>query len=102
MRITKPIRDTAALLCALMASSNRDTVDGMFIVDFEAPMASFVDDNQLDFREACETIGVECMSRDGAAELAREAYTSTQIAPHRCFRAEWAEAEAMLRTGWTP
>jgi hypothetical protein len=72
MPISKRVRDEAAMLCALMASSNA---------------------------EPCNVLGVDPFL-GASANLAREAYWATPRQSPR--RAEWAEAEAMLRTGWSP
>ena len=72
MPISKRVRDEAAMLCALMASSNADAINVLGVDPF---------------------LGA-------AANLAREAYWATPRQSPR--RAEWAEAEALLRTGWSP
>jgi hypothetical protein len=75
-----------------MASSNAD-VHGEFPLHlwFSFPPAH-------DFREPCAVLGVDLFS--ASAELARRAYVAASFLSPR--RAEWAEAEAMLRTGWSP
>lgn len=84
MPISKRVRDEAAMICALMASSNADAVNGEYMIDF---------------REPCNVLGVDPIL-GASANLAREAYWATPRQSPR--RAEWAEAEAMLRTGWSP
>ena len=72
MPISKRVRDEAAMLCALMASSNADAINVLGVDPFLS----------------------------ASANLAREAYWATPRQSPR--RAEWAEAEALLRTGWSP
>ena len=74
MHIDKRTRAQAAQLCALMASSNAD-VHGEFLVDFASLQCGG---------------RVRPASVLGCARLVAAA------------RREWAEAEAMLRTGWLP
>ena len=96
MPISKRVRDEAAMLCALMASSNADAVNGEYLIDFAWPLPPI---HQVDFREPCNVLGVDPFL-GASANLAREAYWATPRQSPR--RAEWAEAEAMLRTGWSP
>ena len=96
MPISKRVRDEAAMLCALMASSNADAVNGEYLIDFAWPLPPI---HQVDFREPCNVLGVDPIL-GASANLAREAYWATPRQSPR--RAEWAEAEAMLRTGWSP
>lgn len=84
-RVTAPMRERAALLCALMASSDEKVRDG-------DPYPA------VDFDEPCKALGVAIMANDDSAELARLAFWSTTNEG----RAAWAEAEALLRTGWLP
>lgn len=78
------MREKAALLCAMMASS-----------DAESSACAAVD-----FEDAC---GFEvCYADSGPADLARSAYWAAALHWHPEERAGWAEAEAMLRTGWSP
>lgn len=76
MRITKRTREEAALICAIAASS--------------AP-PSWID--------ACVFIGANLTAR----WLAEQA---TMVATNRSYHAEtlayYAEAEALIRTGWSP
>jgi hypothetical protein len=95
MRIDKRTRAQATQLCALMASSNAD-VHGEYLIDFAFPLPPI---HQVDFKEPCRVLGVDPIF-SAAAELARQAYWAVPASSLR--RAEWAEAEAMLRTGWLP
>ena len=88
MPISKRVRDEAAMLCALMASSNADAINGEFLIDFDDPLPPIH-----------QVLGVDPFL-GASANLAREAYWATPRQSPR--RAEWAEAEAMLRTGWSP
>ena len=88
MPISKRVRDEAAMLCALMASSNADAINGEFLIDFDDPLPPIH-----------RVLGVDPFL-GASANLAREAYWATPRQSPR--RAEWAEAEAMLRTGWSP
>lgn len=102
MTISKRTREQAAMLCALMASSNRQT-EGEFLVDFEQPFCTAV--HQQNFGEACAVCRVDCHANGAAADLARLAYWNVSL-PLECSddmcRKEWAEAESLLRTGWSP
>lgn len=89
MPISKRVRDEAAMLCALMASSNADAVNGEYLTPI----------HQVDFREPCNVLGVD-PTLGASANLAREAYWA--VSTRSPGRAEWAEAEALLRTGWSP
>ena len=88
-RVSKRVREEAAHYCALMASSDR-----WFRVAIWSEPA-------VDFEDAS---GIECFKENGSAALARQAYW------HACEfswldwqgREAWAEAEALLRTGWVP
>ncbi len=96
MHIDKRTRAQAAQLCALMASSNADVVNGEYLIDFAWPLPPI---HQVDFREPCNVLGVDPIL-GASANLAREAYWAASTRSPR--RAVWAEAEAMLRTGWLP
>lgn len=98
MKITKKVREEAALLCAMMASTRKP--DGSAFSDF---------------REPCSAIGVSWSAETGSAEVARQAYWSVDkgidwnLEPkertaklYRDAPVHWGEAEALLRTGWTP
>lgn len=91
-RISKRVREEAADYCALMASSNTELAHRV---------VNGWPENAIDFSEAC---GDEvCYADDGPADLARAAY---QVGAMHWYgvdsRASWAEAEALLRTGWSP
>lgn len=88
MRITKRVREEAAHFCALMASSNNELMHT--IINGTA-------DPAIDFSEAS---GNECHKHGGPADLARAAYWAVAT-PDSCDREAWAEAEAMIRTGWS-
>ena len=79
MKITKRVRDEAALICAV-AASNGKPISISHVVE------------QLD------------RSIDDAAHLAVKAWDEAHVV-YRCeggVALEYAEAEAMLRTGWEP
>lgn len=81
-RISKRVREEAALLCALRASYFGGSPNGFYVVDYVASECG---------------IGPAALSLAWAAldaiPLARSEYNASEC---------WAEAEAMLRTGWTP
>lgn len=101
MKISKRVREEAAVLCALMASSRQP--NGRPLSDFNGP---------------CESVGIDCFEDDGPADLARAAYwhvpkwsrvARTVEERHAVIQSitdnaplHWAEAEAMIRTGWSP
>ena len=88
MKITKAMRQTAADLCALMASSSREHGN--------QPIVWFL--------EPCRALDVDCYCGTGPAALARAAYWSIDVAvdDDDAERERWAEAESRLRTDWTP
>ena len=77
-RIPKTLRENAALLCAIAASS---TSDGLTNAEFFMGFGP----------------------NDGVFDLALMAWRVAERAhPHDGYGVIAAEAEAMLRTGWTP
>ena len=90
-KISKRVREQAAMICAV-AASNRD--------------GSYA----LDTSEICDQLGIDANLDLGAGCLAYDAraYVVTEIDPCGRFSLLWrtaetdAEAEALLRTGWTP
>jgi hypothetical protein len=85
--IGRKIRSDAAMVCALNASSHR----------VSEPL----------FYDTCLAVGVDYRPADGVANLAATArkaaftYTGEPRTEDR-MRSIWAEAEALLRTGWNP
>jgi hypothetical protein len=80
-RITQTIRDEAALVCALSASEVRPAD--------ECPCTY--------------CIGARVGVSFEAQRLAKDAWFAAEAEPGENYYAErYAEAEAMLRTGWTP
>ena len=75
--MTDEQRDEAAMMCAMMASSNWQHT-----------------------REAAIYMGDIYDYRTPTGDIAREALWATP--PNECSRTRWAEAEALLRDGWSP
>lgn len=77
--IAPAIHERAALICALCASNERH-VDPLFA-------------------DACAALGVDWRQSAGAANLAA---CARQAARRGTVAVVWADAEALLRTGWHP
>lgn len=79
-------RELAALLCQMMASNQERAFEGMSVL--------------------ADSVGVDNFEDRGPADWARQAYWSLRDTPKFMITddppAQWAEAEAMIRTGWTP
>lgn len=90
-RISKRMREEAADLCAMMASSNSELM---------TRIVNGWPEQAVDFEDAC---GADvCYASDGVADLARAAFQTGALHWYPEPRAPWAEAEALLRTGWRP
>ena len=92
--ISKKTREQAALICAI-AASNREGQHGEY-----AP----------DTSDVCKRLDINANLDRGPGSLAYDAraYVVSKIDPHGRFSLLWrtaqadAEAEALLRTGWSP
>jgi len=82
VRIDVQTRETAALLCQLMASNNDNEPGGWFV-------------------PVCDVLGESCWSGD-ASLLARSCYWRAPRLATDSEPVKWARAEALLRTGWSP
>jgi hypothetical protein len=81
MRITKRVREEAALFCTAVACSGDFD---LFDIDYMCSLGISDPGRKL----ANRALTVACsLPTDWSAEMWRE---------------DWAEAEALLRTGWTP
>ena len=88
------LREQAAHYCALMASSNA-RADGPFLFNPRSPMPPGSDAPVSYMPDATGD------NDSAAACLARAAYWS-KSAGRESGRESWAEAEALLRCGWSP
>ena len=82
-RISRKVREEAAIICAIAAS------DTITYVGYRTSMYDVFGDD----------------AHGDAADLARAALWSNKFPPNPSFdesRMFWAEAEALLRTGWEP
>lgn len=80
MKISKRTREQAALICAMWASSG----------------------DAVGLSDAQQSLGLSALARR-VADLAWSAARQVPLAcPNDSWRPRCAEAEAMLRTGWSP
>jgi hypothetical protein len=91
MKITKQLREDAAVLCAIAASTDWCDNKGSLAVataEIYSPYGPVPD----------KTLEAGML----AWKAERVAYAAWRESQHWTPETHWAEAEAMLRTGWTP
>jgi hypothetical protein len=91
-RITKKVRDEAALICQLAASNS--WASNSWCVRLSDDREAIVQDvDQFAFDGQAPALRLACAAWDRV---------DAHLHGSACGSEPWAEAEALLRTGWTP